>query len=116
MINGITATIPIAYGICVLFSAVVLICYLRFVKEKHIWLLLMIISVCVVNVGYLCLSLSPSLNHALMANRIAYLGNVFQPVPCRYKKTACGNNARLFFGYADIGFYHGCITVVLQNS
>ena len=45
MINGITATIPIAYGICVLFSAVVLICYLRFVKEKHIWLLLMIISV-----------------------------------------------------------------------
>lgn len=80
MINGITATIPIAYGICVLFSAVVLICYLRFVKEKHIWLLLMIISVFVVNVGYLCLSLSPTLNHALMANRIAYLGNVFQPV------------------------------------
>lgn len=78
--NEIAFTIPIAYGFCVLVSAILLICYLTFVKEQHIWMKLMLVSVCVVNMGYLYLSLSPTLAHALMANRIAYFGNVFQPV------------------------------------
>lgn len=78
--NEITYTIPIAYGFCVLVSAILLISYLRIVKEKHIWMKLMLVSVCVVNLGYLYLSLSTTLAHALMANRISYLGNVFQPV------------------------------------
>lgn len=78
--NEITYTIPIAYGFCVLVSAILLICYLKIVKEQHIWMKLMLASVCVVNLGYLYLSLSPTLTHALMANRVAYFGNVFQPV------------------------------------
>ncbi len=80
MPNQISATLPIAYGICLLLSLVLLGCYIAFVKEKNSWMRLMLISVCVVNLGYFYLSLSPNLFHALMANRIAYLGNVFQPL------------------------------------
>ncbi len=80
MPDEIITTIPIIYGVCVLLSAILLVCYLLFVKEKHVWMKLMLISVCVVNIGYFYLSLAPNLSHALMANRIAYLGNAFQPL------------------------------------
>lgn len=73
-------TIPILYGICLALSIALLAGYLKTVREQYIWMKLMLISVCVVNFGYLFLSISPDLTHALMANRIAYLGNVFQPL------------------------------------
>ncbi len=80
MPKDITLTIPIIYSICVIASVMLLICYTALVKEKKIWMQLMLVSVCVVNVGYLYLSLAGNLTHALLANRIAYLGNAFQPL------------------------------------
>ncbi len=73
-------TIPAIYACCVAVSLIMLVCYMRFVKEKHVWMKLILVSTCVVNMGYLFLSLSPDISHALMANRVAYLGNVFQPL------------------------------------
>ncbi len=77
MPNEISTAIPVAYGFCVLLSFALLGCYLAFVKEKNAWMRLMLVSVCMANIGYLYLSLSPNLSHALMANRIGYLGNAF---------------------------------------
>lgn len=51
-----------------------------YVDRKHDkWLLLLFVSVTVCDFGYFLLSLSKTLDAALWANRIAYLGNVFLP-------------------------------------
>ncbi|MBE6772535.1 MAG: hypothetical protein E7547_10405 [Ruminococcaceae bacterium] len=51
-----------------------------YVDRKHDkWLLLLFVSVAVCDFGYFLLSLSKTLDVALWANRIAYLGNVFLP-------------------------------------
>ena len=49
------------------------------VKKRNIWLLLLFTSVLVVNAGYFALSISKTLEEALLANRISYLGSVFLP-------------------------------------
>lgn len=54
--------------------------YCFLVKKKEPWFYVLFSAVTVVNVGYLCLSISQSLNDALLANRISYLGSVFLPV------------------------------------
>lgn len=48
-------------------------------KKRDKWLLLLFSSVAVCDMGYLLLSVSKTLNDALWANRVAYLGNVFLP-------------------------------------
>ena len=49
------------------------------VKKKEMWLLLLFASIFLVNAGYFSLSVSKTLEEALLANRIAYLGSVFLP-------------------------------------
>ena len=61
-------------------SLALLLGYCFFVKKKEPWFLVLFSAVAVVNIGYLCLSLSNSLEEALLANRISYLGSVFLPV------------------------------------
>lgn len=53
-------------------------------KEKNYWLLALYICVCVVNLGYLLLSISKTVKFALFANKIAYLGHVFL-IMCMFK-------------------------------
>lgn len=67
------------YGIIFAVSLLmVAICF--FVDRKRdIWPMLLFISVSVCDLGYFLLSLSKTLDGALWANRLAYLGNVFQP-------------------------------------
>ena len=60
-------------------SVLLIIGYIFFVKEKDAWYLSLFTSVCVVNLGYLALALSKTLDVALMSNRIAYLGSVGLP-------------------------------------
>lgn len=72
-LSGIPAIYAIATGI----SLLLLIGYCYMVRRKNRWFLLLFSSVCVVNTGYLLLSLSVTLSGALWANRIAYLGSVF---------------------------------------
>ena len=70
----------IIYMATAVFSLLLLIGYCSLIKKKNTWFLLLFSSVFVVNLGYLCLSLSNTLGEALLSNRIAYLGSVFLPL------------------------------------
>lgn len=63
-----------------LFSLLLLVGYCAIIKKKNIWFLLLFSSVLIVNLGYLSLSVSKTLEEALLANRISYLGSVFLPM------------------------------------
>ncbi len=67
----------VIYGI---FSAVALLmigAYFYVDRKRDIWLMLLFVSVAVCDIGYFLLSLSKTLDAALWANRLAYLGSVF---------------------------------------
>ncbi|MBE5765535.1 MAG: hypothetical protein E7339_08100 [Clostridiales bacterium] len=49
-------------------------------KQNEPWLFVLYVSVCVVNLGYLLLSLSKTVGFALFANKVAYFGQVFVPL------------------------------------
>ena len=49
-------------------------------KQNEPWLFALYVSVCVVNLGYLLLSLSKTVGFALFANKVAYFGQVFVPL------------------------------------
>lgn len=75
-----TANISIIYGIAAVLSLLILIGYCSFVAQKEVWFLLLFASVFIVNTGYLTVSISTTLEEALLANRISYLGSVFLPM------------------------------------
>ena len=69
---------------CIIFTLSLLlpIGYSFFVRKKQNepWLFALYVSVCVVNLGYLLLSLSKTVGFALFANKVAYFGQVFVPL------------------------------------
>ena len=67
----------IGYGITFAFSVALLILYRFLVKKREFWLSLLFVCITVVNVGYLMLSLAKSVEFAIFANDVAYLGSVF---------------------------------------
>lgn len=73
------ASISIIYGAATLLSLLLLIGCLIMVRKKRTWFVLLFSSVLVVNIGYYFLSVSTSLEMALWANRVSYLGSVFLP-------------------------------------
>lgn len=70
----------IIYGATTLLSVFLLIAYCCGIKNKCPWYYLLLSSICVVNVGYLALSVSTVVEEALLANRISYLGSAFLPL------------------------------------
>ena len=72
----------IVYGIIFALSLLLPIGYYLFVdKKKHDpWLFVLYVSVAIVNLGYLLLSGSKSVEFALAANKIAYFGQSFVPL------------------------------------
>lgn len=74
-----STSMSIIYGATTVLSLLLLISYCCFIKKREIWFLLLFASVFVVNVGYFTLSVSKTLEEALLANRISYLGSVFLP-------------------------------------
>ncbi|MBQ9954483.1 MAG: hypothetical protein IJO87_03525 [Eggerthellaceae bacterium] len=74
-----TASLSIIYAATAVLSLVMLVCYLKLARSKDRWFVLLFSSVLVVNLGYWLLSISTSLDQALMANRLAYLGSVILP-------------------------------------
>ena len=72
-----TVSISIIYGISVAFSALILIGYILFVKNRHPGFITLFSSILVVNIGYLLLAVSSTFQYALWANRISYFGSVF---------------------------------------
>ena len=67
----------IGYSICLIAAVGLLVAYLLMVKNKEFWLTMLYISIAVVNLGYLLLSVSKTVEFAIFANDVAYLGSVF---------------------------------------
>ena len=67
----------IGYGITTALSVLFFILYRILVKKREFWLSLLFACITVVNVGYLMLSLAKSVEFAIFANDVAYLGSVF---------------------------------------
>ncbi len=67
----------IGYAICLIAAVGLLIAYLLMVKNKELWLTMLYISIAVVNLGYLLMSLANTVEFAVFANDVAYLGSVF---------------------------------------
>ena len=70
------------YGVIFLLSILLLPLYFGFVQKKQSepWLLVLFISVSVVNLGYSMIAFSKTVAFALLANKIAYLGQVVMPL------------------------------------
>lgn len=75
-----TTSMSIIYLITTLLSLALLTGYFLSMKKKDGWFIVLFVSVFVVNSGYFSLSVSDTLNGALWANRISYLGSVFLPL------------------------------------
>ena len=67
----------IGYGITTTLSVLFFVLYRILVKKREFWLSLLFACIALVNVGYLMLSLAKSVEFAIFANDVAYLGSVF---------------------------------------
>ena len=68
------------YAVTAIFSLLFLISVCNLHQQKNLWVILLFSSVFIVNAGYFALSISRTLEEALLANRISYLGSVFLPL------------------------------------
>lgn len=76
-IGNKTTDVSAIYIVTTLISILMLACYFLLIRKKERWLVLLFVSAIIVNIGYLGLSKAVTLEDALMANRVAYLGSVF---------------------------------------
>ena len=67
----------ITYAIMTVIATALLIGYCALVRKKEPWLLLLYVCVTIVNVGYFLLSISKTIEFAIFANDVAYLGSIF---------------------------------------
>ena len=72
--------LSIIYGIAAAFALLLAVGYCTMVRKKENWLIWLYFSVFIANLGYFTLSISTTLEEALLANRLAYLGCVFLPL------------------------------------
>lgn len=75
-----TTSMATIYGVLALISLGMIGVYFIVVRKREPWFILLYVAIFVVNTGYLALSVSKTLEEALLANRIAYLGSVFLPL------------------------------------
>ena len=75
-----TASLVGVYIATAIISFGLLLGYFLLIKKRELWFVLLFFCVFIVNVGYLCLAVSDTLEAALMANRVSYLGSVFLPM------------------------------------
>ncbi len=73
-------SVSMVYAVMAICSFLLLLAYCFFIRKKDAWFLLLFASVMVVNIGYFCIATSKTLEEALLANRIAYLGSVVLPL------------------------------------
>ncbi len=73
-------SMSIIYAITTVLSLLMLISYCASIKKRSIWFILLFSSISVVNIGYFALSVASTLDFALHANRLSYLGSVFLPL------------------------------------
>ena len=65
------------YTVTAVLAVVMLIGYFSLIRKKEGWLVLLFASTVIINIGYLWLSKATTIDSALMANRVSYLGSVF---------------------------------------
>ncbi len=75
-----SSNLTVLYAVALLLSVMLLMTYCLMAHKKEGWFLLLFGSIIVVNAGYLALALAKTLDTALWANRISYLGSVFLPL------------------------------------
>ena len=70
------------YGVIFLLSLVLLPLYFLFMRKKQSepWLFVLFVSVAIVNLGYTLVAFSKTIEFALFANKIIYLGQVIIPL------------------------------------
>lgn len=73
-------TVPITYGVFALLSLGLLAFYFIFVKERQLYMLLAVISLCVATIGFFSLSISTNLVQATISRLVCHLGVVFLPL------------------------------------
>lgn len=73
-------SLTIIYGVAATLSLLLMVVYCCLIKKRNVWFIVMFSAISVVNIGYFCLAVSASLSEALLANRIAYLGQVVLPL------------------------------------
>lgn len=71
--------LTVVYGATTGFAALLLVAMLFFVRPRDGWFILLFSAVTVVNAGYFALALSHTLEGALFAHRVAYLGSTVLP-------------------------------------
>lgn len=79
-IGAKNSSVAIVYGVTSVVSLLLLIGYCTLIKKKETWFITLFASVLIVNAGYFSLSISTTLEEALLANRIAYLGSAMLPL------------------------------------
>ena len=125
--------ISLTYGILSVAALLLAIAYFWLVPHKEIRVMILYIAVFVINTGYFSLSISTTLEEALLANRLAYLGSVVLPLvmllsimdlcglKCRgavfavlcgisaaiFLLAASGGYCGLYYAEVDITFVHG---------
>ena len=72
-----SGNMAIVYSSVAVLSVLLLIGYLLWEKKKVKHLTLLFTSVAVANIGYFLQSVSHTLNGALWANRVSYLGSAY---------------------------------------
>lgn len=75
-----SADMTILYMVTLAFSLVLMVAYGLMVQKKQVWFWVLFGSILVVNTGYLLLASAKTLDAALWANRIAYLGSACLPL------------------------------------
>ena len=81
--NSVTeksSNLSAVYAVTAILALAILLGYICFSRKKDSWFIVLLSAVFIVNAGYLSLAVSATLNQALMANRISYLGSVFLPL------------------------------------
>ncbi|MBQ2106838.1 MAG: hypothetical protein II253_07980, partial [Lachnospiraceae bacterium] len=73
-------SMSIIYAVAASVSLLLLVGFNYVIHKKDLWYQLLFSSIFVVNLGYFSLSISKTLEEALLANRISYLGSVFLPM------------------------------------
>ena len=83
------------YGVIFLISLILIPLYFAFMRNKQSepWLLTLFVSVAIVNLGYTLIAFSKTVEFALFANKVAYLGQVVIPL-CMFMMVSrlCGYN------------------------
>ena len=110
----------IGYGITLAISLGLVALYFIFLNKKNPWLGLLFICVSIVNLGYLLMSVADTVEFAIFANDVSYLGSVFLTtsmfmiivklcgfeIKKNYIFTCLGLGAFMFFIVATSPFLH----------